>query len=154
MYVFHFYGKILECIDCLSYKVSGITRFLNCPVSLENLGVSAFFFFLSLELFSGTSLKSGCLPPRRELLIPLALCCLFCLGCLCFVFVSLMNNRHEHSLGCCSGLLFTAGSLGSEGRWNSSERTYIYMWKAGYMRQTLQFSLFGVKFSVLNFTKF
>lgn len=135
MYVSHFYGKVLDCGDCVSTIVSGLPLFLSFPDSLEILGLSAFFFF-TLELFLVTAFKSCCSSPGRELHIPVTLCWLFCSGCLFVVFGSLMNNRHGHTLGCCSGLLFIVGSLGSGGRWNSSERTYTYMWKAGYMRPT------------------
>lgn len=134
MHVSHFYGKVLECGDCISTIVSGLPLFLSSPVSLEFLGFSAFFF--TLELILVTAFKSCCSSPGRELHIPVALCWLFCSGCLFVVFGSLMNNRHVHTLGCFSGLLFIVGSLGSGERWNSSERTYTNMWKAGYMCPT------------------
>lgn len=81
---------------------------------------------LSLVMFLVTSPKPFCSSLGRELHLPVALCWLFCVGCLFFVFGSLMNNRHGHTLGCLFGLFFFMGSPGSEGWWKSSERTYIY----------------------------
>jgi len=80
----------------------------------------------SLVMFLVTSPEPFCSSPGRELHLPIALCWLFCVGCLFFVFGSLMNNRHGHTLGCLSGPFLFVGSPGSGGWWKSSERTYIY----------------------------
>jgi hypothetical protein len=68
-----------------------------------------------------------CCTSLRELPIP-AVSCLFCSGCLFFVFGSLMNNRCGYTLGCYPGL--SCKSSRSERRQNNTERTYIYMRKA------------------------
>lgn len=116
----HFHGAVFECGDCVSL-VSGMLM----PVSMEILGFSA--SFLILVMFLVTPPKSLCSSPGRELHIPVARCWLFCVGCLFFVFGSLMNNGHGHSLGCLSGLFFFVGSPRSGRWWKSSEKTYIYM---------------------------
>lgn len=82
--------------------------------------------FFRPVMFLVTSPQPFCSSSGRELHLPAALRCLFSVGCLFFVFGSLMNNRHRHTLGCLSGLLFFVGSPGSGGRGKSSERTYMY----------------------------